>query len=68
MATLRREPEPDPLPANLERFRLGEWLDPADVVPADHADHAGLWRALRAFRRYLAAKRAWSQPNDTGVA
>lgn len=64
MARLRREPQAGPAPANLGRFRLPEWFDPDEPVPGDHLADANTWRALRAFRRYQEAKRAWkhSQP------
>lgn len=61
MARLRREPEPARPPADLERFELADWFDPDEPVPEVHLADAGLWRHVRAFRRYLEAKRAWRE-------
>ena len=58
MARLRRDLEPERPPC-LQRFRLPEWIDHDEPVPAEHLDDPGLWRGVSAFRRYQAAKRAW---------
>lgn len=69
----RREAPRDPAapPAEVERFRLSDWIDRAEPVPErayEHMRHnrgatAGececVYRAVRAIRRHLDAKRAW---------
>lgn len=52
----RRGPEPPPPPAHLQRFRLGDWL-----LPAERTGHRFEDVAVAAVRRWSAARKA-AQP------
>jgi hypothetical protein len=53
-------PAPGGPPPELERFRVADWADETEPVPP-HAAHWTWpeWHHVRAWRRFLDAKRAW---------
>jgi hypothetical protein len=57
------EPGPGEMPLRLQRFRLAEWVDRAERVPADHPQRDEWsdmeWRQVQAVKRYRAARKAW---------
>lgn len=57
------------VPGHLRRFTYADWHDDADfVLPAHWAGRGDEWpqlRHIRAFKRFLAARRAWEA--ETGV-
>jgi hypothetical protein len=49
------------VPAELARFRQGDWYDPAERVPPERVEWEPLmWRQVSAHQRWTAARTVWA--------